>query len=71
MVNAPSPIAFNVEFVRMVATAANERSTAEKKSTLAPEHIIAALKELEFDFMAPHMEEFLKEWDLKKKGKLV
>lgn len=57
------------EFVRMVSTAANERVTEEKKATMTPEHVIAALEALEFDYMKEAMAEFTKSWESKKAGR--
>ena len=52
----------------MVATAANEKVTEEKKATMTHEHIIGALETLEFDYMKEPMVDFIKEWDAKKAG---
>ena len=57
------------EFVRMVSTAANERVTEEKKATMTPEHVIAALEALEFDYMKEAMADFTKSWESKKAGR--
>ena len=53
----------------MVSTAANERVTEEKKATMTPEHVIAALEALEFDYMKEAMAEFTKSWESKKAGR--
>lgn len=39
---------FDAEFVEMTSSTANEISTAEKKTTIHPEHVIAALEQLGF-----------------------
>jgi len=48
-----------LEFVEMVYSAANGISTDEKKTTITPEHVLAALQQLELtEFKAPLTEYF-------------
>ncbi|KAF5829419.1 histone-fold-containing protein [Dunaliella salina] len=37
------------EFIQLVSSEANEVSTREKKQTIGPEHVLKALKELDFE----------------------
>ncbi|KCV71193.1 hypothetical protein H696_02145 [Fonticula alba] len=49
-----------IEFVHLLAAEANEICEAEQKRTILPEHIVAALKRLEFgeEFLKPVEEAF-------------
>jgi len=50
-----------VEFIHMISTEANEICEAESKKTIAPEHILGALRRLGFESFLPEVEEVLKD----------
>jgi len=50
-----------VEFIHMISTEANEICEAESKKTIAPEHIVNALKRLGFESFLGDVEEVLKD----------
>lgn len=55
------------EFVQCVASEANEISTADNKSTIAPEHVVRALESLDF---AGYVGEVTETWsEMKSEGK--
>lgn len=49
-----------VEFIHLISSEANEICEQESKKTIAPEHIIAALKRLGFDSFTSEVEDVLK-----------
>ncbi|KAF7331929.1 Negative cofactor 2 complex subunit beta [Mycena kentingensis (nom. inval.)] len=49
------------EFIHLISSEANEICEAESKKTIAPEHIISALKRLGFDSFTGEVEGVLKE----------
>jgi len=50
-----------VEFIHLISSEANEICEQESKKTIAPEHIIAALKRLGFDAFTTEVEDVLKD----------
>ncbi|KAJ7638632.1 histone-fold-containing protein [Roridomyces roridus] len=50
-----------VEFIHLISSEANEICEQESKKTIAPEHIISALKRLGFDSFTTEVEDVLKE----------
>ncbi|KAJ7086672.1 histone-fold-containing protein [Mycena epipterygia] len=50
-----------VEFIHLISSEANEICEQESKKTIAPEHIIGALKRLGFDSFTTEVEDVLKE----------
>ncbi|KAJ6516083.1 histone-fold-containing protein [Mycena sanguinolenta] len=50
-----------VEFIHLISSEANEICEQESKKTIAPEHIISALKRLGFDSFTSEVEDVLKE----------
>ncbi|KAM6495558.1 Histone-fold-containing protein [Amanita muscaria] len=50
-----------VEFIHLLSSEANEICEQESKKTIAPEHIIAALKRLGFDSFTTEVEDVLKD----------
>ncbi|KAF8211325.1 histone-fold-containing protein [Mycena galopus ATCC 62051] len=50
-----------VEFIHLISSEANEICEQESKKTIAPEHIIGALKRLGFDSFTAEVEDVLKE----------
>ncbi|OBZ76789.1 Negative cofactor 2 complex subunit beta [Grifola frondosa] len=50
-----------VEFIHLVSSEANEICDKESKKTIAPEHIISALKTLGFDSFTEEVETVLKD----------
>ncbi|KAJ7591300.1 histone-fold-containing protein [Mycena floridula] len=50
-----------VEFIHLISSEANEICEQESKKTIAPEHIIAALKRLGFDSFTSEVEDVLKD----------
>jgi len=50
-----------VEFIHLISSEANEICEQESKKTIAPEHIIAALKRLGFDSFTTEVEDILKD----------
>ncbi|KAF7352958.1 Negative cofactor 2 complex subunit beta [Mycena venus] len=49
------------EFIHLISSEANEICEQESKKTIAPEHIIGALKRLGFDSFTTEVEDVLKE----------
>lgn len=49
------------EFIRLVSSEANEVCEKSAKKTIAPEHVVTALKELGFETFIGDIEEVLKE----------
>lgn len=49
------------EFIRLVSSEANEVCEKSSKKTIAPEHVVTALKELGFETFIGDIEEVLKE----------
>ncbi len=59
----PPSIPRTAEFIQLLSSEANEVSTREKKNTIQPEHVMAALSDLGFsDFVA----EVTAAWDQQK-----
>lgn len=50
-----------VEFIHLISSEANEICEQESKKTIAPEHIIAALKRLGFEAFMSEVEDVLKD----------
>ncbi|KAI0080738.1 histone-fold-containing protein [Panus rudis PR-1116 ss-1] len=50
-----------VEFIHLISSEANEICEQESKKTIAPEHIISALKRLGFDSFTAEVEDVLKD----------
>jgi len=50
-----------VEFIHLISSEANEICDQESKKTIAPEHIISALKRLGFDSFTAEVEDVLKD----------
>jgi len=50
-----------VEFIHLISSEANEICDQESKKTIAPEHIISALKRLGFDSFTTEVEDVLKD----------
>jgi len=50
-----------VEFIHLISSEANEICEQESKKTIAPEHIIGALKRLGFDSFTTEVEDVLKD----------
>ncbi|KAF4574767.1 negative cofactor 2 transcription regulator complex subunit ncb2 [Pleurotus pulmonarius] len=50
-----------VEFIHLISSEANEICEQESKKTIAPEHIISALKRLGFDKFTAEVEDVLKD----------
>ncbi|THH33772.1 hypothetical protein EUX98_g384 [Antrodiella citrinella] len=50
-----------VEFIHLISSEANEICEQESKKTIAPEHIIAALKRLGFETFTEEVEDVLKD----------
>jgi len=50
-----------VEFIHLISSEANEICEQESKKTIAPEHIIGALKRLGFDSFTSEVEDVLKD----------
>ncbi|KAF9449906.1 TATA binding protein-associated phosphoprotein [Macrolepiota fuliginosa MF-IS2] len=50
-----------VEFIHLISSEANEICEQESKKTIAPEHIISALKRLGFDSFTTEVEDVLKD----------
>ncbi|THV03315.1 histone-fold-containing protein [Dendrothele bispora CBS 962.96] len=50
-----------VEFIHLISSEANEICEKESKKTIAPEHIISALKQLGFDSFTSEVEDVLKD----------
>jgi len=50
-----------VEFIHLISSEANEICEQESKKTIAPEHIISALKRLGFDSFTNEVEDVLKD----------
>lgn len=55
------PFAASAEFVRMVASQANEVSVAAKKHTIMPDHVLTALAQLELGHWRSALETMLAE----------
>ena len=51
-----------VEFIQLIASEANELAEKDNKKTIACEHIVTALKELEFDEYIPTIQESAEEF---------
>lgn len=49
------------EFIHLLSSEANEVCSGEQKKTIAPEHIVAALKSLGFDSYIEEVESVLDE----------
>jgi len=56
-----------VEFIHMISTEANEICESESKKTIAPEHILTALKRLGFESFLTDVEEVLKDHKIQQK----
>lgn len=56
------------ELVEMISSAANEASTKENKSTIHPEHVVAALDQMGFAELKESAAAFLQQWKDEKKG---
>ncbi|KAJ8086370.1 negative cofactor 2 transcription regulator complex subunit ncb2 [Marasmius tenuissimus] len=50
-----------VEFIHLISSEANEICEKDSKKTIAPEHIISALKQLGFDSFTSEVEDVLKD----------
>ncbi|ESK97491.1 transcription corepressor [Moniliophthora roreri MCA 2997] len=50
-----------VEFIHLISSEANEICESDSKKTIAPEHIISALKQLGFDSFTSEVEDVLKD----------
>ncbi|KAK2467724.1 hypothetical protein APHAL10511_000019 [Amanita phalloides] len=50
-----------VEFIHLISAEANEICEQESKKTIAPEHVISALKRLGFDSFTTEVEDVLKD----------
>ncbi|KAF5370017.1 hypothetical protein D9758_001260 [Tetrapyrgos nigripes] len=50
-----------VEFIHLISSEANEICEKESKKTIAPEHILSALKQLGFDSFTSEVEDVLKD----------
>jgi len=50
-----------VEFIHLISSEANEICEQESKKTIAPEHVIGALKRLGFDSFTAEVEDVLKD----------
>ncbi|KAG7448975.1 histone-fold-containing protein [Guyanagaster necrorhizus] len=50
-----------VEFIHLISSEANEICEQESKKTIAPDHIISALKRLGFDSFTTEVEDVLKD----------
>ncbi|KAF9263628.1 histone-fold-containing protein [Marasmius fiardii PR-910] len=65
-----------VEFIHLISSEANEICEKDSKKTIAPEHIISALKQLGFDAFTAEVEDVLKDHkqqqkDREKKGSKI
>ena len=58
-----------VEFIHLISSEANEICEQESKKTIAPEHIINALKRLGFDTFQDEVEDVLKDHKQQQKDK--
>jgi histone H3/H4 len=58
-----------VEFIHLISSEANEICEQESKKTIAPEHIINALKRLGFDSFTTEVEDVLKDHKQQQKDK--
>lgn len=58
-----------VEFIHLISSEANEICEQESKKTIAPEHIINALKRLGFDTFQNEVEDVLKDHKQQQKDK--
>jgi len=56
-----------VEFIHMISTEANEICEADSKKTIAPEHILGALKRLGFESFTEEVEDVLKDHKIQQK----
>ncbi|EJT97681.1 histone-fold-containing protein [Dacryopinax primogenitus] len=56
-----------VEFIHLISSQANDICEKESRKTIAPEHILAALKELGFDSYVQEVESVLKEHKVQQK----
>ncbi|KZT58746.1 histone-fold-containing protein [Calocera cornea HHB12733] len=56
-----------VEFIHLISSQANDICEKESRKTIAPEHILAALKELGFDAYVEEVESVLKEHKVQQK----
>ncbi|KDQ64816.1 hypothetical protein JAAARDRAFT_145959 [Jaapia argillacea MUCL 33604] len=50
-----------VEFIHLISSEANDICEAESKKTIAPDHIITALKRLGFESFIPEVQDVLKD----------
>jgi len=50
-----------IEFIHLISSDANEICEKESKKTIAPEHIISALKRMGFESFVPDVEDVLKD----------
>lgn len=57
------------EFIRLVSSEANEICENSQKKTIAPEHVVSALKELGFESFIGDIEEVLKEHKTQQKDR--
>ncbi|KAJ3537371.1 hypothetical protein NMY22_g5615 [Coprinellus aureogranulatus] len=58
-----------VEFIHLIASEANDVCEEESKKTIAPEHIISALKRLGFDSFTSEVEDVLKDHKAQQKDR--
>lgn len=58
-----------LEFIRLVSSEANEICEKSQKKTIAPEHVVSALKELGFESFIGDIEEVLKEHKTQQKDR--
>ncbi|TEB35436.1 histone-fold-containing protein [Coprinellus micaceus] len=58
-----------VEFIHLIASEANDVCEEESKKTIAPEHIISALKRLGFDAFTSDVEDVLKDHKAQQKDR--
>ncbi|KZO92219.1 histone-fold-containing protein, partial [Calocera viscosa TUFC12733] len=56
-----------VEFIHLISSQANDICEKESRKTIAPEHILGALKELGFDSYIEEVESVLKEHKVQQK----
>lgn len=56
-----------VEFIHLISSQANDICEKESRKTIAPEHILSALKELGFDSYVEEVESVLKEHKVQQK----
>ncbi|KAF5333672.1 hypothetical protein D9611_002212 [Ephemerocybe angulata] len=58
-----------VEFIHLISSEANDVCEEESKKTIAPEHIITALKRLGFDSFTTEVEDVLKDHKAQQKDR--